>query len=537
MVQEQVAAAAADAAVPAKDAEQQQPKPFSVKEGMQGIVSLLEKSVKTKETRLLMGRLMRQTAMVRKHMTASDLARFVKTYLPQDSSSAGFLQGYLKQDADVAPMEDDATAAAADAEGGGDAGAASGPSQLPEVELYSYLLVLVYLLDRKHFTQAREVADAAVGLLQQHNRRTLDAIGARIYFYYSWAYECTGALADVRSTLMAAHCTAGLRHDAVGAETLLNLLLRNYLAYNLYDQAEKFRSKAQKADSWRVPGQYCRYLFYLGTIRAIQLEYSEAKEVLQQASRKAPTCAHGFRVACNKWLILVRLLLGEVPEREEFSAPGMRGPLAPYFELTCAVRSGDLAQFRAASDKFAGAFRADRTTNLITRLQYNVIRTGLRRINLAYSRISLKDVAENGAALCGGRGVHLRQGHPRRRHRRGAGPRGRLPGHARADRPLQHQRAAGRVPRAHRVLPQPAQRGGQGDALRARRAQARAGGRQRRQGEHERGGDCARDRGGGGRRAVGSAAAGAWGVQQGGRRSVLIGELMQSSDGQHPQSL
>jgi hypothetical protein len=68
----------------------------------------------------------------------------------------------------------------------------------------------------------------------------------------------------------------------------------------------------------------------------------------------------------------------------------MRTPLAPYFELTCAVRSGDLAQFRAVSEKFAAAFRADRTTNLITRLQYNVIRTGLRRINLAYSRISLK---------------------------------------------------------------------------------------------------------------------------------------------------
>jgi hypothetical protein len=49
-----------------------------------------------------------------------------------------------------------------------------------------------------HLPQAREVADTAVGLLQQHNRRTLDAIGARIYFYYSWAYECTGALADVR---------------------------------------------------------------------------------------------------------------------------------------------------------------------------------------------------------------------------------------------------------------------------------------------------------------------------------------------------
>jgi hypothetical protein len=54
-----------------------------------------------------------------------------------------------------------------------------------------------------------------------------------------------------------------------------------------------------------VAAQYCRYLFYVGTIRTIQLEYTEAKEVLQQAARKAPTCAHGFRVTCNKWLILV----------------------------------------------------------------------------------------------------------------------------------------------------------------------------------------------------------------------------------------
>ena len=35
---------------------------------------------------------------------------------------------------------------------------------------------------------------------------------------------------------MAAHRTAVLRHDAVGQETLLNLLLRSYLNYNLYDQ-------------------------------------------------------------------------------------------------------------------------------------------------------------------------------------------------------------------------------------------------------------------------------------------------------------
>ena len=38
-------------------------------------------------------------------------------------------------------------------------------------------------------------------------------------------------------------------------------------------------------------------------------------------------------------------------------------------------------------------FSADRTQNVIVRLRHNVIRTGLRRINLAYSRIGLTDVA------------------------------------------------------------------------------------------------------------------------------------------------
>lgn len=96
MVQEQAVAAPATEAVPAAK-QDEQPKPFSVKDGMQGIFSLLEKSVKTKETRLLMGRLMRQTAMVRKHMTATDLSGFIKAYLPETSTSAEFLATYLKQ--------------------------------------------------------------------------------------------------------------------------------------------------------------------------------------------------------------------------------------------------------------------------------------------------------------------------------------------------------------------------------------------------------------------------------------------------------
>lgn len=80
--------------------------------------------------------------------------------------------------------------------------------------------------------------------------------------------------------------------------------------------------------------QFCRYLYYLGKIRTIQLEYTDAKESLLQAARKAPIAALGFRVQCNKWAVLVRLLLGEIPERSIFTQKGMEKALKPYFELT-----------------------------------------------------------------------------------------------------------------------------------------------------------------------------------------------------------
>lgn len=51
---------------------------------------------------------------------------------------------------------------------------------------------------------------------------------------------------------------------------------------HLLSQAEKFRSKAQKSDAFRSSQQYCRYLYYLGRIRTVQLEYTDAKDCLQQ---------------------------------------------------------------------------------------------------------------------------------------------------------------------------------------------------------------------------------------------------------------
>jgi 26S proteasome regulatory subunit N3 len=90
----------------------------------------------------------------------------------------------------------------------------------------------------------------------------------------------------------------------------------------------------------------------------------------------------------------VRLLLGEIPERKFLSSPSeMRSKLLPYFELTSAVRAGDLHEFALVVEKHKATFEKDNVFNLITRLRRNVIRTGLAKVNVAYSKISLNDIA------------------------------------------------------------------------------------------------------------------------------------------------
>ena len=50
----------------------------------------------------------------------------------------------------------------------------------------------------------------------------------------------------------------------------------------------------------------------------------------------------------NKWVVLVSLLLGEIPPMSDFFQKGMKQQLHPYFQVTKAVRSGDLTAFKSS---------------------------------------------------------------------------------------------------------------------------------------------------------------------------------------------
>ncbi|KAL7206979.1 hypothetical protein ACSBR2_019637 [Camellia fascicularis] len=327
------------------------------------IASLIETGAYAREVRRIV-RVVRLTIALRKKLKASVLSAFLNYALVSGSEVHSRLSSYLPKE-DEQDMEVDTATSTTQA---------PVKHPLPELEIYCYLLVLIFLIDQKRYNEAKACSSASIARLKNLNRRTIDVLAARLYFYYSLSYELTGDLAEIRGNLLSLHRIATLRHDELG-------------------QAEKLRSKAPRFEA-HSNQQFCRYLFYLGKIRTIQLEYTDAKESLLQAARKAPAAALGFRVQCNKWAVIVRLLLGEIPERTVFMQKGMEKALRPYFELTNAVRIGDLELFKAVAEKFSSTFSSDGTHNLIVRLRHNVIRTGLRNISISYSRISLADVAK-----------------------------------------------------------------------------------------------------------------------------------------------
>jgi 26S proteasome regulatory subunit N3 len=87
--------------------------------------------------------------------------------------------------------------------------------------------------------------------------------------------------------LLATRQTAALRKDETTEVTVINLLLRSYLAHNQYDQADRLIAKTNFQGQVNQ-AQSVRWLFYAGRLRAIQLNYSKAKDYFQTAIRRAP---------------------------------------------------------------------------------------------------------------------------------------------------------------------------------------------------------------------------------------------------------
>lgn len=263
------------------------------------------------------------------------------------------------------------------------------------VTVFLYLASCIYLHQQG---QEEQVLSFVVALFEYIKvEALLDAFLAKLYFLLTQA-----ALAlkkNVQPFLIKHFTTCSLKKLHQCCQVVHNQIVRIYLEIRSFDQAAKFielkpfplEDNLGMSDA----GQAARHYYYLAQIKAVQMDYSAAESLLEDAVRKvhvSPKSA-GFLQAAYKLLVTVQLLMGKVPERKVFSGKFVSNSLRPYLAVAKSVRFGNIEAFMQALRDFSGAFEADGTLMFITRLHQNVVRAGLKRICAAYTRISLAEVA------------------------------------------------------------------------------------------------------------------------------------------------
>uniref|UniRef100_A0A914NS04 26S proteasome non-ATPase regulatory subunit 3 N-terminal TPR repeats domain-containing protein n=1 Tax=Meloidogyne incognita TaxID=6306 RepID=A0A914NS04_MELIC len=141
------------------------------------------------------------------------------------------------------------------------------------------------------------------------------------------------------------------KKDLKGKAAAAIKILRSFIISNDYEAAERFVSSVKLPESAaerfvssvKLPesatnNDWARWFYYLGLIEAMKginlNNYKTAKKYFEIALRKAPTNgAIGFKQEVNKWMVLVMLLIGEIPERSLFRAKEFEKVLLPYMRL------------------------------------------------------------------------------------------------------------------------------------------------------------------------------------------------------------
>jgi 26S proteasome regulatory subunit N3 len=70
---------------------------------------------------------------------------------------------------------------------------------IPEIDVYLRLLFILHFLDNSDLPKATKLTHETIEKIQSLNRRSLDPLAAKVYFYLDRVHEATGDLSSIRS--------------------------------------------------------------------------------------------------------------------------------------------------------------------------------------------------------------------------------------------------------------------------------------------------------------------------------------------------
>ena len=269
--------------------------------------------------------------------------------------------------------------------------------QSNEIYGFIFLILLTKLIDYRKLKEALLGVQNLIKFFNSNESLTTNTLKAKAYYYLSLITEKLNIQDEIIDELLQAYRTACIEMDYISQVTLINCIIRYYLNNKNVEMARSFISKTKYIENISSY-EDARYLFYIGKIEAIQMNYSDSYTHLSSSFRKAPEkTAQGFKNLVNKYLILVQLLMGEIPDMKGLMKTNRvvdYEEFKPYLLLLKIVRQGNLDEFKKGMSIYEYNFKKDGTLNLVQRMRQVVIKAGLRKINLSYSRISIKDITE-----------------------------------------------------------------------------------------------------------------------------------------------
>ena len=190
------------------------------------------------------------------------------------------------------------------------------------------------LIGQEKFDDAASSIKNYIAKIDKLEDRSLDPFLAKGFFYMTLVAERQSKISDLRGYLNSRLRVSTLRNQTHTVAVLIVCLLRIFLLTKNFSGASKLLTKVSFPEAANN-NDLARFLYYQGRIKAVELDYNAASKLFQLALRKAPTDgAIGFKQNVNKWIVVIQLLQGLIPERSLFRVAAYKKPLAPYLELT-----------------------------------------------------------------------------------------------------------------------------------------------------------------------------------------------------------
>ena len=143
-----------------------------------------------------------------------------------------------------------------------------------EIYAFIFMILLTNLIDYKNFEEALSSVQNLIIFFKTNESLTINTLKAKAYYYLTLITEKLNIQDQIISELQEAYRTACIEMDFISQVTLINCIIRYYLNNKNVEMARSFISKTKYIENISSY-EDARYLFYIGKIEAIQMNYSD----------------------------------------------------------------------------------------------------------------------------------------------------------------------------------------------------------------------------------------------------------------------